>query len=57
MAIHWLRRKNDDGTESSACPDCGADTDESQTVCTACGYDIVREARIDPKHPFTGPIS
>ena len=51
MAIAWLRKTRDDGSEGSYCPDCEAEVDSARTYCTVCGYDIVRQARIDLTQP------
>jgi hypothetical protein len=45
--MSWLHRTKDDGTEVAACPECEAEVDEALTHCTTCGYDIVKQARLD----------
>jgi hypothetical protein len=45
--VNWLRKKRDDGSVTDCCPDCGCEVDTALTYCTACGYDIVKQARID----------
>ena len=45
--VSWLHRKRDDGTEAAYCPECECEVDPSVTFCKACGYDIVKQARVD----------
>ncbi len=51
MALEWLRKRRADGSERDCCPECEAEVDAALTYCTVCGYDIVRQARIDLAHP------
>ena len=47
MSISWLHRKNDKGEDVHACPECEEEADTDLTYCTACGYDIVQQSKID----------
>ena len=51
MAMGWLHKRDADGCEKDCCPECEAEVDTGLTYCTVCGYDIVRQARIDLAHP------
>ena len=51
MTWTWPLRKRADGGETACCPECDCEVDTQLTYCTACGYDIVRRAKIDLSHP------
>lgn len=55
MATGWLHRKSTSGAETACCPECDAEVDEGATYCTVCGYDIVRQARVDTGRPPGAP--
>ena len=48
MSITWLHRKHPEtGEDVEVCPECDAAADTALTYCTACGYDIVQQTKID----------
>jgi len=51
MAARWLRTTNESGEEICCCPQCASQADPKPTYCTVCGYDIVRQAKIDLSQP------
>jgi len=51
MMMSWLLRTRDDGCEVACCPECDSEVDTKRTYCTVCGYDIVRQAKVDLAHP------
>jgi predicted amidophosphoribosyltransferase len=51
MAVSWLRRTSETGEETCCCPECASPADPKLTYCTVCGYDIVRQTKIDLSQP------
>jgi len=51
MAAMWLRKDNKAGEEICCCPECASEADPTLTYCTVCGYDLVRQAKIDLSQP------
>jgi hypothetical protein len=51
MSARWLHKHDDKTGEGvDVCPECEAPADTDLTYCTACGYDIVAQARVSTEN-------
>ena len=57
MALDWLHRKSEAGEDVCCCPECETEVDPKLTYCTACGYDIVKQAKTDLTQPPHGHLA
>lgn len=52
MAVSWIHKHDDNGDEVCCCPECDAvQADPKLTYCTVCGYDLVRQTKVDVSTP------